>query len=211
MTTQQPSRPMDPPTDASAALPATPPEALTPSRAAVKPTPARPPRRHTTLTTDLGDLMAVAEGDALAGLYFPGHWHPPAVGTIGSAVSASGDRLFETTRDELAEYFDGERTTFSVPTVTHGDAFSERVWDLLMTIPYGTTTTYGTIARELGNAGLAQRVGQAVGHNPVSILIPCHRVVGADGSLTGFAGGLERKARLLEIEEPREVSESRLF
>lgn len=167
--------------------------------------------RHTTLATDLGDLLAVAEGDALAGLYFPGHWHPPAPGTIGAEVSPSGDSVFEATRTQLAEYVRGERTTFTVPTVTHGDDFSERVWDLLVTIPYGATTTYGAIARELGNPRLAQRVGQAVGRNPLSVLVPCHRVVGADGSLTGYAGGLERKARLLAIEEPPEVAEARLF
>lgn len=169
------------------------------------------PRRHTTLTTDMGDLLAVAEGDALAGLYFPAHWHPPADDAIGPQVSATGDTVFEATTRELAEYFRAERTTFTVPTVTHGDAFSERVWDLLATIAHGTTTTYGAIARELGNPGLAQRVGQAVGHNPVSILIPCHRVIGADGSLTGYAGGLDRKARLLALEEPPEAAESRLF
>ena len=168
-------------------------------------------RRHTTLATELGDLLAVAEGDSLAGLYFPRHWHPPAAGSIGPEVGATGDPVFEATRTQLAEYVRKERTTFTVPTVTHGDAFSERVWDLLMGIPYGETTTYGAIARELGNPGLAQRVGQAVGRNPVSVLIPCHRVVGADGSLTGYAGGLERKARLLEIEEPAEAAESRLF
>lgn len=188
MTTQQPSLPQAP-----------------------QPDPAKPPRRHTTLATDLGDLLAVAEGDALVGLYFPGHWHPPAVGSIGVEVPATGDALFEATRSELAEYFRGERTAFSVATTTRGDAFSERVWDLLATIPYGTTTTYGAIARELGNVNLAQRVGQAVGHNPVSILIPCHRVIGSDGSLTGYAGGLDRKAALLALEEPPEVAESRLF
>lgn len=170
-----------------------------------------PTRRHTTLTTAMGDLLAVAEGEALAGLYFPVHWHPPAADTIGVEVSLTGDTVFEPLLRELADYFRGERTTFTVPTVTHGDAFSERVWDLLMTIGYGTTTTYGAIARELGSPGLAQRVGQAVGHNPVSILIPCHRVIGADGSLTGYAGGLDRKARLLALEEPPEKAASRLF
>ena len=170
-----------------------------------------PPRRHATVVSDLGDLLAVAEGRALVGLYFPSHWHPPPDGTTGPEVTATGDPVFDATREQLAEYLRGERTAFTVPTATRGDAFSERVWALLVTIPYGTTTTYGAIARELGGPGLAQRVGQAVGRNPVSILIPCHRVVGADGSLTGYAGGLERKARLLALEEPAAAAASRLF
>ncbi|MFW5470871.1 methylated-DNA--[protein]-cysteine S-methyltransferase [Knoellia sp. CPCC 206435] len=168
-------------------------------------------RRHTTLTTDLGDLLAVAEGEALVGLYFPSHWHPPKAGTTGPAVRPTGDPVFEATCRQLAEYLGGERTAFDLRTATDGDAFSERVWTVLVTIPYGSTTTYGAIARELGAPGLAQRVGQAVGRNPVSIVIPCHRVVGADGSLTGYAGGLDRKARLLALEEPAEIAASRLF
>nr|WP_052113151.1 methylated-DNA--[protein]-cysteine S-methyltransferase [Knoellia aerolata] len=169
------------------------------------------PRRHATVASDLGDLLAVAEGDALVGLYFPSHWHPPKTGTTGAEVPGTDDPVFEATRTQLAEYLRGDRTAFTVPTATHGDAFSERVWDHLARIPYGATTTYGAIARELGGPGLAQRVGQAVGRNPVSILIPCHRVVGADGSLTGYAGGLDRKARLLALEEPAEVAATRLF
>jgi len=170
-----------------------------------------PARRHASVTSDLGDLLAVAEGEALVGLYFPSHWHPPKDGTTGPEVSPTGDAVFEATRHQLAVYLRSERTACTVPTATHGDAFSERVWDLLATIAYGTTTTYGAIARELGSPGLAQRVGQAVGRNPVSVLIPCHRVVGADGSLTGYAGGLERKARLLALEGPAEAGASRLF
>ncbi|WP_301200637.1 methylated-DNA--[protein]-cysteine S-methyltransferase, partial [Corynebacterium stationis] len=85
------------------------------------------------------------------------------------------------------------------------------VWALLQEIPYGETMTYGEIAQQLGNKHLAQRVGQVVGRNPVSIIIPCHRVIGSDGSLTGYAGGLDRKRFLLELEEPAEVTETRLF
>lgn len=172
-------------------------------------------RRHTTLHTDIGDLLAVAEDldgqDALIGLYFPAHWHPPAEGTIGLPVPATGDALFAQAAAELAAYLRGERTTFEVPVRTHGDPFSERVWNRLARIPYGQTTTYGAIATELGNRDLAQRVGQAVGHNPVSILIPCHRVVGADGSLTGYAGGLDRKRTLLALEAPPADAAGRLF
>ena len=112
---------------------------------------------------------------------------------------------------QLSEYFAGERRTFDVPVVTHGDEFSRAVWALLDEVTYGTTTTYGALADRLGDRLLAQRVGQALGRNPVGIVIPCHRVVGADGSLTGYAGGLERKRALLELEEPEHVRASRLF
>jgi O6-methylguanine-DNA--protein-cysteine methyltransferase len=127
-------------------------------------------RRHTTLSTTLGDLLAVAEDldgqDALIGLYFPAHWHPPADGTIGHHVPPTGDRLFTTLAGELAAYLSGSLTTFTTPVRTHGDTFSEQVWDRLTRIPYGATTTYGVIAAEFGNRNLAQRVGQSVGHNP---------------------------------------------
>ena len=89
-----------------------------------------------------------------------------------------------------------------MPLVTRGDDFSERVWKLLREIPYGQTTTYGALAERLGDKSLAQRVGDAVGHNPLCVFIPCHRVVGANGALTGYAGGLKRKQFLLELEEP---------
>lgn len=172
-------------------------------------------RRHTTLPTSLADLLAVAEhddeGDAVVGLYFPAHWHPPAKETLGLAVDWAADPLFVRLHRELAAYLAGRSTTFTVPVRTHGDDFSERVWDLLVEIPYGATTTYGQLATRLGNRNLAQRVGQAVGHNPVSVIIPCHRVIGADGSLTGYAGGLERKRYLLALEAPAAQEAGRLF
>lgn len=173
-------------------------------------------RRHSTLPTTLGALLVVAEQeagpqDAVVGLYFPGHWHPPAPDSLGESVDWGSDGLFRQLHAELAEYLTGGRTHFEVPVRTHGGDFDERVWDLLVQIPYGHTTTYGQLAEQFGNRGLAQRVGRAVGHNPVSILIPCHRVVGAGGSLTGYAGGLERKRRLLEIESPAAPDAGRLF
>ncbi|GAA1407954.1 methylated-DNA--[protein]-cysteine S-methyltransferase [Catellatospora coxensis] len=167
--------------------------------------------RHTRIGTGLGELTAVADGDTLIGLYFPGHWYPPKPEAIGPYVEPAGDPLFTRTAEELAEYLAGRRTTFDVPVALHGDAFQQRVWALLREIPHGRTTTYGTLAAQLGNPALAQRVGQAVGRNPVSVIVPCHRVVGSDGSLTGFAGGLRRKQFLLELEEPAEVKAGRLF
>lgn len=170
-----------------------------------------PTRRHATVTTTIGDLLVVAEDDALVGLYFPGHRYPPAPGSIGERVDPVADPTTAHVAAELEAYLEGRRTTFDIDARTSGDEFSERVWGLLRRIPYGETTTYGALATELGNARLAQRVGQCVGRNPISIVIPCHRVVGADGALTGYAGGLDRKRSLLELEEPARVRAERLF
>ena len=100
---------------------------------------------------------------------------------------------------QLGEYLVGARRTFDVPLHLVGPAFGQRVWELLQEIPFGSTTTYGALAAAIGGTH-ARAVGRFVGGNPVSILVPCHRVVGADGSLTGYAGGLDRKRRLLELE-----------
>lgn len=167
--------------------------------------------RHATVPTSLGDLLVVAEDEAIAGIYFPGHWHPPAEGAIGDATDPTTDPVIAECARQLTAYLLGDRTTFDLPLVTHGDPLSERVWARLRQIPYGQTTTYGAIALELGNRHLAQRIGQAVGHNPISIVIPCHRVVGADGGLTGYAGGLDRKRALLTLESPPAAQVGRLF
>jgi methylated-DNA-[protein]-cysteine S-methyltransferase len=167
--------------------------------------------RHANVPTTLGELTLTAEEEAVTGLYFPEHWHPPTPAQLGEEVEAGADPLFTRTVAQLEEYLAGERRDFDLTLRTHGDAFSEKVWALLREIPYGETTTYGALAEQLGSRGLAQRVGQCVGRNPLSILIPCHRVVGADGSLTGYAGGLERKRALLELEEPAERTAERLF
>lgn len=166
--------------------------------------------RHSEVSTTLGDLLIVAEGESVIGVYFPEHRYPPAASRIGVRVDEE-DPVIGDAAKQVREYLAGERDSFDLAVKTDGDEFSERVWARLREIPRGTTTTYGTIAIELGNRALAQRVGQAVGHNPVSIVIPCHRVVGADGSLTGFAGGLERKRALLQLEELAEVAATRLF
>ncbi|AUH69384.1 methylated-DNA--protein-cysteine methyltransferase [Gordonia sihwensis NBRC 108236] len=160
--------------------------------------------------TELGRLTMVADGSALTAVYFPHHWHLPPETEYGEPTAAD-DPVFVQAARELDEYVAGDRREFDVEIATSGDDFSERVWAMLREIPYGETTTYGELARRLGNPRLAQRVGQCVGRNPISVIIPCHRVIGADGSLTGYAGGLDRKRRLLEIEEPPEVSDARLF
>ena len=155
---------------------------------------------HTTIDSPLGELTLVADGEALAGLYFARQWYRPDPATFGAFVPATGV-LAEAGR-QLTGYFTGDRTAFDLPLAPRGDAFQRRVWDLVARIPYGRTRTYGTLARELGDPALAQRVGGAVGRNPLAIIVPCHRVVGADGRLTGYAGGLDRKRRLLDLESP---------
>ena len=112
---------------------------------------------------------------------------------------------------QIRAYLLGERREFDLEIRTGSDEFAERVWDLLRRIPYGGTTTYGELAHQLGDRRRAQAVGQAIGHNPLSIVIPCHRVRGADGNLRGFAGGLDRKRALLALEEPDQARAERLF
>jgi methylated-DNA-[protein]-cysteine S-methyltransferase len=153
---------------------------------------------HTIIDSPLGELTLVAEDGVLCGLYFPGHWYMPDPDAFG----VRSERGFEQAQRQLAEYFAGERTAFDLTTTVTGDEFQRRVWVLIDRIPYGRTTTYGEIARELGDPILARRVGGAVGRNPLSVIVPCHRVVGKDGKLTGYAGGLERKRFLLDLEAP---------
>lgn len=153
-------------------------------------------RTHKRIESPVGELTLVAADGLLSGLYFPGHWYMPAPDAFG----ARSERGFERAERELGEYFAGERTGFELPTTAGGDEFQRRVWELIDRVPFGATTTYGEMAAELGDPALARRVGGAVGRNPLSIVVPCHRVVGKDGKLTGYAGGLERKRFLLELE-----------
>ncbi|CAM05198.1 methylated-DNA-[protein]-cysteine S-methyltransferase [Saccharopolyspora erythraea NRRL 2338] len=162
---------------------------------------------HAAIDSPVGELTAVATDGALVGLYFEDHRRRPGDESMGPRV----DTGFEETERQLGEYFAGERTTFDLPLAPRGDEFHQRVWELLTRIPYGETRTYGDLARELGGVGYSQAVGAANGRNPLSVIVPCHRVVGADGKLTGYAGGLERKRFLLALEEPSEAKEGRLF
>jgi methylated-DNA-[protein]-cysteine S-methyltransferase len=168
-------------------------------------------RTHTTIDSPLGPLTLVNTDDVLSGLYMDGQQHRPDRSRFGPR-SRSG---FEQATDELTEYFSGQRSSFSVPLSPSGSAFERSVWRLLIQIPYGRTRTYGHLAADVGDDDadwtLARAVGTAVGHNPIGVIIPCHRVIGADGSLTGYAGGLERKAMLLDLESPPPVLEQTLF
>ncbi|MEO8906660.1 MAG: methylated-DNA--[protein]-cysteine S-methyltransferase [Microbacteriaceae bacterium] len=167
--------------------------------------------RHAVIDTTLGRLTISAADDAVTGLYFPRHWYVPTAESLGTLTTIADDPLLASAAEQLAEYLDGSRTAFDFPMATAGDSFQEQVWAVLKEIPFGQTVTYGEIAQKLGNKALAQNVGQAVGHNPLSIFIACHRVLGKDGKLTGYAGGLERKRFLLDLEAPAEVKAGRLF
>lgn len=148
----------------------------------------------------LGSILLAADGVGLTGLWFVGQKYFPSF-SEGEALEEETPVLAEAIR-WLNVYFSGASPDFLPPLHPQGSTFRQAVWNVLLTIPRGQTMTYGEIARRL-NVRSAQAVGGAVGHNPVSILIPCHRVVGSDGSLTGYAGGLERKERLLQLEGAR--------
>jgi methylated-DNA-[protein]-cysteine S-methyltransferase len=167
--------------------------------------------RHIVVETDLGPVTVVAQDAAVTGLYFRHHIRRPSPDTFGPQMSLATDPLLNDAAGQLRAYLAGERPEFDLPLAAAGSAFQQAVWNLVAGIPRGTTTTYGRIAEQLGDRTLAYRVGQAVGANPLSIFVPCHRVVGADGALTGYAGGLKRKRALLELEEPAQVGAARLF
>jgi methylated-DNA-[protein]-cysteine S-methyltransferase len=166
--------------------------------------------RHTTMDSPLGQLTLTASGEFLTGIFYEGHWHMPPADYFGVPAGLE-DPVFALTRSELDEYLGGHRTVFDVPFQARGNPFQEKVWSRLQDIPFGETVSYGELAAELGDPHLAQAVGSAVGRNPISIIIPCHRVVGRKGQLTGYAGGLNNKRLLLELEEPAAVREGKLF
>jgi methylated-DNA-[protein]-cysteine S-methyltransferase len=151
---------------------------------------------HTLVESPIGALTLVAEDGALTGLYFPHHWYRPDQATFGLRV----EHGFDEARAQLAEYFAGERRHFDLALRASGNEFQLRVWAMLERVEHGRTTTYGALAAELGDPALAREVGAAVGRNPLCIVVPCHRVVGKGGKLTGYAGGLARKRFLLELE-----------
>lgn len=158
---------------------------------------------YTYLDSPLGDLLLIGDGGALAGLYMQTTRYPVRVG----ADWTRDDAAFAEARTQLREYFAGTRREFGLRLNARGSAFQKRVWAALLEIPYGETTSYGTIAARLGVPEGARAVGLANGQNPISIIVPCHRVIGADGSLTGYGGGLPAKQFLLTLE----ASHSGLF
>lgn len=156
--------------------------------------------RHTTIDSPVGDLTVSAADDALTGIYFDAHRHPPRPERLGEQASPTTDPVLRNVQVQLEEYFAGGRRTFDLTLAPAGTPFQVQVWTLLRDIDFGATTTYGALAAAVGGPSMARAVGAAVGRNPISIVVPCHRVVAGTGSLTGFAGGLERKRHLLDLE-----------
>lgn len=150
------------------------------------------------IDTPLGPLLAARTPQGLAGLWFEGQrWHPEPI----EAPERPDDPLLQDVARQLVDYFAGTRQHFDLPLdLRHGTEFQQAVWRALGTIDAGRTQSYADIARRVGSPQAVRAVGAAVGRNPVSLVVPCHRVLGADGSLTGYAGGLDRKRALLRLE-----------
>ncbi|MGW6904736.1 methylated-DNA--[protein]-cysteine S-methyltransferase [Streptomyces sp. NPDC054940] len=153
-------------------------------------------KQHTVIDSPYGPLTLVAEDRALCGLYMTEQRHRPPEETFGERDGTP----FGAAIDQLEAYFAGELKEFTLELRLNGTEFQRRVWDQLRRIPYGETRSYGDLADALGSPGASRAVGLANGKNPIGIVVPCHRVVGANGSLTGYGGGLDRKQRLLDFE-----------
>ena len=149
----------------------------------------------TRLSTPIGELTLTASDTALVGVAFPSWRHRPR-----RARRDTMSEILGRAKDQLIEYFAGTRQVFDIPLGATGTEFEHRVWDLVQAIPYGSTRTYGDLAKRLGSLKEARAVGSANGKNPIPIIVPCHRVIGANGDLTGFGGGIERKRWLLQHE-----------
>src|SRR5690348_11536717 len=150
----------------------------------------------TTVDSPIGELTLASDGEGLTGLYMTEQRHRPEL----PAADGDDDAVLAAAREQLAEYFAGERRNFDLPLKPAGTPFQRSVWEALRAIPYGETAGYGELAQRLGRPGAARAVGLANGRNPIAIVVPCHRVIGAAGALTGYGGGLERKRYLLALE-----------
>lgn len=153
-------------------------------------------RTHTIVDSPLGPLTLVATDGVLSGLYMTDQRHRPPADALGVPDA----RPFTEAVRQLDAYFAGELTVFDLPLRMDGTPFRQRVWSALRDIPYGRTISYGQLAARIGNPAASRAVGLANGRNPIGIIVPCHRVVGASGSLTGYSGGLDRKRHLLALE-----------
>ncbi|MFE0425062.1 methylated-DNA--[protein]-cysteine S-methyltransferase [Streptomyces sp. NPDC058953] len=164
-------------------------------------------RQHTVIDSPYGPLTLVATDGVLSALYMTEQRHRPADETFGGRAT---EPFGETIR-QLDAYFARELTEFDLPMRLLGTDFQRRVWERLLGIPYGETLTYGELAEDLGNPNASRAVGLANGKNPISIIVPCHRVIGSTGNLIGYGGGLDRKQRLLAFESGRTGTEDALF
>jgi methylated-DNA-[protein]-cysteine S-methyltransferase len=153
---------------------------------------------YSVYSSPIGDLTLTSDGAALTGLYMCQHRGQPASGP--EASWQRDDSAFQAVREQLASYFDGKLRDFDLPLRMDGTPFQQRVWQGLREIPYGETISYAELARRIGHPGASRAVGSANGRNPISIVVPCHRVIAADGTLGGYGGGLGRKDFLLQHE-----------
>ncbi|MFY9766345.1 MAG: methylated-DNA--[protein]-cysteine S-methyltransferase [Mycobacterium sp.] len=161
---------------------------------------------YRTIDSPIGPLALAGRGKVLTNLRMVDQTYEP-----DRTNWVPDDRAFPDAVEQLEEYFAGERTDFDLELSLAGSEFQRRVWQALLTIPYGETRSYGEIAEQIGASGAARAVGLANGRNPIAIIVPCHRVIGASGSLTGYGGGLERKQSLLELERRRQSVTLSLF
>ena len=158
-------------------------------------------RTHTVIDSSLGPLTIVAEDAQIRCLYMDLQRHRPQDSEPGEPDPRGREaEPLKAAADQLDAYFAGRRSCFDLPLAPHGSDFQQRVWAALREIPYGQTESYGELAERIGSPGAARAVGLANGKNPISIVIPCHRVVGSNGSLTGYGGGLDAKRALLDLE-----------
>lgn len=163
---------------------------------------------HLLTDSPVGPLRLTSDGTHLTGLYFAEHRHAPQ--DLGEQVDARvAPPVLLDAREQLGDYFAGSRTDFDLPLQAAGSVFQRRVWEQLASIPYGRTWSYGELARAIGQPGAARAVGLANGRNPISVVVPCHRVIGTGGAITGYGGGVERKQTLLDLE--RRVAGAALF
>jgi methylated-DNA-[protein]-cysteine S-methyltransferase len=152
---------------------------------------------YVTVPSPVGPLTIVARDGVITGLYMDAQRHAPAQFGLPGDLA---DEPFATAAAQLTAYFDGTLTEFELPLAPEGTQFQRKVWDGLRAIPYGKTVSYGELARRIGSPAASRAVGLANGRNPIAIVVPCHRVIGSDGSLTGYGGGLDRKRFLLALE-----------
>ena len=157
---------------------------------------------YTVIESPIGGLLITGDGTSITGLYTPGHHRTPMTGSLRD------DDAFAEARAQLGEYFDGRRQEFDLRVSVTGTPFQAAVWKALREIPYGTTASYAELAAQIGAPTAVRAVGAANGRNPISIIVPCHRVIGSNGSLTGYAGGIGAKRWLLDHEQRATAPES---